>query len=112
MLIRYQSTYRQQEGARSDRREKTQSKRAVRARVEWNAEALEGRVLLSVLSFAAPQSYSTGASPLSIVMGDFNGDGKRDLIIASPSTNTVSVRLGDGIGAFGNRVDYATGTCP
>ena len=39
-------------------------------------------------------------NPTSIVVGDFNGDGKSDLAIASSPSNTVTVLLGNGAGGF------------
>ena len=57
-------------------------------------------------------SYPTGASPAAIASGDFNGDGKVDLVTANYGANSVSVLLGNGNGAFRAHVDYATGTQP
>ncbi|GAA0706628.1 hypothetical protein GCM10009105_04820 [Dokdonella soli] len=44
-------------------------------------------------SFAAQQTFATGAAPASVTAADVNGDGKSDLIVASLSDNTVSVLL-------------------
>ena len=41
-----------------------------------------------------------GETPVSIVLGDFNGDGHLDLAIANQSSQTVTVLLGDGTGGF------------
>jgi hypothetical protein len=41
-----------------------------------------------------------GSDPRSIAAGDFNGDGDTDLISANDGNSTVSVMLGDGMGAF------------
>ena len=43
---------------------------------------------------------STGTNPDSVAIGDFNGDGKQDLAVANYNSNTVSIRLGDGMGGF------------
>src|SRR5262249_24550309 len=48
----------------------------------------------------------------SVAVGDFNRDGKLDLAVANPGSNTISVLLGNGDGTFGPRVDYAVGTVP
>ena len=48
-------------------------------------------VLATTPSFAAKVDFSTGASPFSSALGDFNGDGKPDLAVANFSSNTVSV---------------------
>ena len=44
-------------------------------------------------SFGAKTDFGTGASPLSVAVGDFNGDGKLDLAVANPVSNTVSILL-------------------
>src|SRR5258706_12689763 len=63
--------------------------------------------------FAAPfLSFDTGNNPLSVVIGDTNGDGKPDLVLANYTSNTVSVLLGNGDGTFGGRRDFGTGNNP
>ena len=52
--------------------------------------------------------YATGVDPASVVVGDFNGDGKLDLATANGSDSTVSVLLGNGDGTFRPQVVYAT----
>jgi hypothetical protein len=42
-------------------------------------------------------------------VGDFNGDGKPDLVMANSEVNSVSLLLGNGDGSFQMHVDYATG---
>jgi len=44
---------------------------------------------------------ATEARPISVVSGDFNKDGKTDLIAANLFGNSISVVLGDGAGEFG-----------
>lgn len=44
-------------------------------------------------SFTSPVSFATGADTVSVAVGDFNGDGKRDVVAASISTSTVAVLL-------------------
>jgi hypothetical protein len=65
-----------------------------------------------VLSFFAPTSFPVGTSPVSQVVGDFNGDGKADLAVVNQGANTVSVLLGNGNGTFQAKTDYATGASP
>ena len=55
---------------------------------------------------------ATGIIPLSVAIGDVNGDGKPDLVVANYGSNTVSVLLGDGTGGFGAKTDFATGSWP
>ena len=43
---------------------------------------------------------STGESPNDIAVGDFNGDGNADLVIANTGTPYLTVLLGDGQGGF------------
>ena len=50
--------------------------------------------------------------PYSVVVGDFNGDGKPDLAVANNFSNNVSVLLGNGDGTFQAAVNYAAGTIP
>jgi len=50
---------------------------------------------------------------VSIVLGDFNGDGKLDIAVADQQGNAVSVLLGNGNGSFRNpRLKYPTGAFP
>src|SRR6185369_15535257 len=45
------------------------------------------------LSFADSVSFGSGSGPLSIAVGDLNGDGKPDLAVANSGSNNVSVLL-------------------
>jgi hypothetical protein len=45
-------------------------------------------------------------------VGDFLHNGKLDLAVANPGSNTVSVLLGNGDGTFQPRVDLAVGAAP
>ena len=59
--------------------------------------------------------FPTGATPYSVVVGDFNGDGRLDLAVAnadSANGNTVSILLGRVDLTFAPKVDYATGAAP
>jgi hypothetical protein len=66
------------------------------------------------LFFEAPTEYA-GVAPTFVTTGDFNQDGKTDLVITSlpyPTGNTVMVMLGNGDGTFQAPVSYATGNGP
>ena len=62
---------------------------------------------------AAPGSpISVGGptvEPDSIVAGDFNGDGKLDLVFADSGSQNVDELLGNGAGGFGSPIAIATG---
>ena len=71
----------------------------------------------SVPSFASQVTFATGTGPAAVVLGDVNGDGRPDLIVANSGSNTVSVLLnttpaGAGVPSFAPQVTFATGTSP
>ncbi len=54
-----------------------------------------------------------GANPVSIVVGDFNGDGKLDLATANNGSNNVTILIGNGMGGFAaTSASPAAGTQP
>jgi len=74
-------------------------------------------------TFKNATNYSAGTSPRSVIAGDFNGDGKLDLAVASYGTfmtnstsvltnSAVVVLLGKGDGTFPNATNYAAGQGP
>lgn len=54
----------------------------------------------------SPNGFSVGTDPRSVAVGDFNGDGKTDLAVAS---GTLSILLGNGDGTFGAAENLAVG---
>src|SRR5437660_732472 len=72
--------------------------------------AVASLVLLSALPSPAPaMDLAVGASPYSVAMGDFNGDGHLDLAVANGGSNDVSVLLGNGDGTFTPAKNYEAG---
>jgi hypothetical protein len=59
-------------------------------------EDLEARL---VPTFLTPVAVATAASSAVVVVGDFNGDGKQDLVISNLN-NTITTTLGNGNGTF------------
>ena len=57
------------------------------------------------------QNYSAGGG-FSPIAGDFNGDGKLDVVSAGVGGNSVNVLLGNGDGTFQTQHQYATGSSP
>src|ERR1700730_11578201 len=63
-------------------------------------------------SFAPPANYDTGTDPRFIAVGDFNGDGKPDLVAADFAVSSISVFINNGNGTFAPKVDYTTNSGP
>ncbi len=55
---------------------------------------------------------TAGTRPISVAIGDLNGDGKPDLAVANDTSSNVSILLGTGTGAFGSATDFAVGANP
>ena len=56
-------------------------------------------------TFQAQQSFAAGMGPVSVTLGDVNGDGKPDIAVACNSSNTC-VLLGNGNGTFQTPHNY------
>ena len=73
---------------------------------------------LTVGSFAAKVDFAPGAQPVSVSIGDLDGDGKPDLAVVNQGSNTISVFQNTAIsgvinsGSFAAKVDVATGASP
>jgi hypothetical protein len=65
----------------------------------------------SAPAFAPARNYTTGSNPLSVAIGDLNGDRKPDLATANFNevVGSISVLLNRGDGSFRTKFDYALG---
>jgi hypothetical protein len=63
-------------------------------------------------TFQSPVPYATGLQPGSLVIGDFNGDGKPDLATSNSTSDNISILLNNGGGTFPAHVEYPTGLAP
>jgi hypothetical protein len=58
---------------------------------------------------AAPLLYTADLNPVAVAAGDFNGDGKADLVVANLSSSDLSVLFGRGNGTFVATRSYIVG---
>jgi len=63
---------------------------------------------------ATGSPFAVGAGPVSVAVGDFNGDGIQDLAVANYGSGNVTVLLGNGSGGFTPAAGspFAVGTSP
>ncbi|MDJ1305413.1 MAG: VCBS repeat-containing protein [Candidatus Midichloria sp.] len=57
-------------------------------------------------------SISVGNNPVGVAVGDFNHDGRLDVVNTNHSSNTVSILLGNGSGMFQSITFYSVGNNP
>ncbi len=64
--------------------------------------------------FGAPGTFQTGDSNIAwdVATGDFNKDGKVDIVSANNFSDSVSLLLGNGSGGFGNGIMFSVGSSP
>lgn len=60
----------------------------------------------SATGFAPAADFTAGDGPVSVAIGDLNGDAKPDLATANEYANSVSVLLSEGSGLFGPERAY------
>jgi hypothetical protein len=63
-------------------------------------------------TFGAAVTYPAGVHPSSVAVGDFNGDGKPDLVVSNYGSNNVSLLLGNGDGTFQAAINFPVGSLP
>ncbi|MHC5721860.1 MAG: FG-GAP repeat domain-containing protein, partial [Nostoc sp.] len=63
-------------------------------------------------TFLPPVGYSVGGDPYPIAIGDFNGDGKLDVITGNDQSNDLSLLIGLGNGTFEPEVRLGAGNDP
>ncbi|MGQ0620777.1 MAG: FG-GAP-like repeat-containing protein [Panacagrimonas sp.] len=68
-------------------------------------------------SFATGTDLGPGSGPISVAVGDFNGDGRPDLAVANANANNVSVLLnttvvGESSVSFTTAANFGAGTLP
>jgi uncharacterized protein (TIGR02145 family) len=80
-----------------------------------NVSILRNTSTSGSIGFAAQLAFTTGTSPLSLAIGDVDGDGKPDLAVANSGYNTVSVLKNTSTSnavSFATQEVYTTGTNP
>src|SRR5262249_52923820 len=65
----------------------------------------------ATVNFEAVTNFGMANNPLSVAVGDFNGDGVLGLATANAS-GSVAVRLGTATGSFGAAMNFPAGTTP
>ncbi|ACC79090.1 beta strand repeat-containing protein [Nostoc punctiforme] len=65
-------------------------------------------------SFQAAVNFDlpSGSAPISIAVGDFNKDGKSDIVTANNASQNISVLLGNGTGGFGSAINFKVPSRP
>src|SRR5260370_28037032 len=65
------------------------------------------------VSFIGRQDFAAGNGPCCVTVGDFNGDGRPDLVVADDGIGSyVSVLLGNGDGSFQAARNFPAGGYP
>ncbi|MEG4307515.1 FG-GAP-like repeat-containing protein, partial [Microcoleus sp. D3_18a_C4] len=63
-------------------------------------------------TFSTATNFPVGTNPNSVVVGDFNKDGKPDIATSNGASSNVSILLGTGTGSFGTAANFSAGIGP
>lgn len=66
-----------------------------------------GLARMSSAQFGTATNYAVGTNPQSIAAADFNNDSRADLVVTNRGSDTISLLLGNGSGAFGAATNFA-----
>ncbi len=83
--------------------------------VTVNGTTVSGSNAVAVLSgngnggFATPKYFGTAIGPTSLARGDFNNDGKTDIVSTHFYADAISVLIGDGAGSFASSITELSG---
>lgn len=67
--------------------------------IQWDLNAGVAFNRIAVLygnnsgSFGSEQDFTVGTQPVATIIGDFNGDGRKDIAVANAASNTVTIML-------------------
>lgn len=76
------------------------------------AECGNGMAEPGELCFGAATPFAMGAGTIAVVVANFDADPAPDIVAANRDANTVSIRLGDGLGGFGVQSPFGVGAGP
>ncbi len=80
-----------------------------------SVSVLRNTSVSGIISADVKVDFTTGSSSVYVSMGDLDGDGKPDIVVANSGVSTVSVLRNTcsiGIISFAAKVDFPTGTTP
>jgi hypothetical protein len=87
-------------------------KRGANRRREARRLFLEGLEDRRLMAFNVLADYATGTVPVDLALEQIDPGSHADLVVVNSVDSTVSVRLGNGDGTFGDAQVSATGTNP
>lgn len=79
------------------------------------SSVLRNTSISGTVSFSPRVDFTTGVQPRSVSIGEIDGDGKPDLVVANALSNTLSILRNistSGTISLSPKVDFATGTGP